>query len=160
MKLMPIFESILLTELAVEKKRLEIILNNISEDILNHIFYIITFPHEKENVEHWRKEVRGKLFQLNVYRTKPNNKRLKKEIYFDLLYSGPVEPEELSFEKWIEIARIKKEGLKTNESIDIDKLIPLVRGFFERISEKLSDGTISKEFLDNELDNLIKISNE
>jgi len=158
MKLMSIYESILMTELAVERKRLEILLNNISDDILNHIFYIITFPHEKENVNHWKKEIVGKLLQLNIYRTKPNNKRLKKEIYFDLLYTGPVEPEEENFEKWIEIAMIKKEGLVSKENINIEGLIPLVRGFFDRVSKKLSDGTINKEFLDNELVNIIDFS--
>lgn len=157
MKLMPIYKSILLTELAVPRKVIVNMIFNRAETIIYHILYIILFSHEKENVKHWKKEILDRFIEINNFVTKPKNRKLKKEQYFEILHDYLLETKD-ELNNVINAAKFKKNNLKPKEDINIKELHILLKEIYNNISEKISDKTLTIDFLNKDLDEVINFS--
>lgn len=54
-----------------------------------HLLKVLTMP-ENESFRHWIKELNGYCFTLNKLFLKPNKKKLEGNIYYELLFVGPI----------------------------------------------------------------------
>lgn len=75
-------------EMALEKSRCIDKIRDLSFPLSIHLIKYYAFDDQAKN--HWLTEINSYLIQINHYRIKPNSKKLKAEVYYQLLWDEPL----------------------------------------------------------------------
>jgi hypothetical protein len=75
--------------LAYPRKMVEQIIVELSISLNRHLIKLIAFDFSEETRQHFRRELRNGLRDLQTLRFKPNNRRGSFKFYFDLLFDYP-----------------------------------------------------------------------
>lgn len=78
-----------LFEMAHSRQNALDVVRGLQFELSEHFIKVMLFP-DSRDLNHWKTELSTWLTRINRTRIKPNNKKLKYEDYFDLLYDEPL----------------------------------------------------------------------
>lgn len=143
-------------EMAYSKKDILIFIMNVSHTINIHIIKILLFPQAVE-VKKWSKEIADRLVEIQNRKCKMNNNYLAKEIYFENLYTKPLDTSyENNTGDYDIYYSLVQQSVEDNKELDspysfdlfpFKKWNKLIEQFFMEISIYLEKGEVSKSLV-------------
>lgn len=139
------------------------------DQVIDHLIKLFVFP-KSQSIDHWKKEIISHLMYTQRPKIK-NNIKVKQSRYFEILFSEPVDPKEPYYNSYLWFAirdtiyddeykneysewRKPKSLPIVNEEL-CDILYDKIKNFMMNISKYMSDRTLSKEKIQEELNKFI-----
>ena len=125
-----------LFEMAYEKKKAMELITKYQITIAEHFIKILVYP-DYHDIQHWRYEINEKIRRyINSIRLKPNNRKLKYEDYFKILFDEPLGHE--GAVKYIVDYLIELEKLPNIKNINYHMLEGKLKVIYEELCDDIA----------------------
>ena len=126
-----------LFEMAYSRQKAMDEVSALRDTILNHILKVVLFS-EHQDAEHWKVELDVYISLVDEIVTKPKNRKLKYEDYFELLFGGPFGHPEGIERRVKNLYKTKR--ISSLPNVNYDNLQERIEHLYEELCDDLAIG--------------------
>lgn len=153
---------------AKPKQSILITTEKLVDTTIEHLIKLQIFSNSRDS-EHWKKEIVDNLIRAQKPKIK-NNIKIKQKQFFEILFSEPIDPKEPYFDSYLwlsikdllyseeykeEYSEFRDKIPKVNKKL-CDLLYDKIKKFMWEISKYMSDRTLSRDLIRQELEKYLK----
>jgi len=124
-------------EMASSKKDAEFTIRSLRDPINEYLVKLATVS-EHRTEDHWRKEITNWLVKIAGITLKPNNTRLKAITYYNILYHGYYDPNDI-YSLSVQIEMLSGDYV-ISPDINLENIILRIKNFHIDFSQKSANG--------------------